>query len=396
MDVTKPKNNSLKTGALSGARLSRPVTESLPLRGFKTELDLNNKQAGLCSRYCRASAWIFNLGLRSRKHEYLLSGKSSSLYDQQRQLTQLKKETKFRLLENIPSALCEYALRDVDDAYKNFFRRVKQGKKPGFPRFKSAKNPKQSYKLRGKIKVESDRIKLPVIGWLKMKERDYLPCDGSKIVSATVSTRAGRWFVSVIAEVADMKRKSGEEVIGIDMGLKAFVALSDGKMIKAPKPLGANLKKLRRLQRHFSRQTKGGKNWRKTKENIGRLHYRIANIRSNFIHSLTDYLVKTYGGFVVEDLNVAGMIKNRHLARHIADVGWSEFTRQLEYKSEDAGIAVVKADRWYPSTKRCSQCGHVKDEMKMSQRTYECDECDLILDRDVNAARNLANYRTRM
>lgn len=211
-------------------------------------------------------------------------------------------------------------------------------------------------------------------------------------MSATVSTKAGHWFISVIAEVPEIKRASGEEIIGIDMGLKAYVTLSDGKMIKAPKPLGANLKKLRRLQRHFSRQTKGGKNWVKTKLEIGRLHYRIGNIRSNFIHGLTDYLVKTYGGFVIEDLNISGMIKNKHLARHITDVGWFEFARQLEYKCKDAGIAVVKADRWYPSTKRCSQCGNKKDEMKLSERTYHCDVCGLNLDRDVNAARNLADY----
>jgi putative transposase len=192
--------------------------------------------------------------------------------------------------------------------------------------------------------------------------------------------------------VPEIKRESAEEIIGIDMGLKSFITLSDGKMIKAPKPLGANLKKLRRLQRHFSRQKKGGENWNDTKVKIGRMHYRISNVRKNFIHSLTDYLVRTYGGFVIEDLNIAGMIKNKHLSRHIADVGWFEFTRQLEYKCKDAGIALVRANTWYPSTKRYSQCGHVKEEMKLSERIYRCEICGLILDRDINAARNLANY----
>ena len=351
------------------------------LRAYKTEFDPNNVQRTLLAKHAGAARFTWNWALNRRIEEYKLTGKSSNAIEQHRQLNSLK-PTDFPWMYEVSKCAPQEALRDLDKAFRNFF-----AKRAKHPRFKSKKHGLGGFRLTGSITIETDRIKLPRIGWLRLKESNYLPTD-AKINSVTVKERAGRWFVSVQVEEQIAVSESQGPAIGLDLGLKSFVVGSDGSSLEAPKPLLRSLRRLQRLSRQHSRKQKGS-NRRKSAKRLARLHYRIGCQRADFLHKATSELAKTKSVIVVEDLNVGGMLKNHCLARSISDAGWSEFVRQLEYKTAWNGGSVVKAGRFYPSTKTCSACGMVKDAMPLSERTYCCDGCGLVIDRDVNAARNL-------
>lgn len=359
----------------------------LVLRAYKTELDPNNVQRTLLAKHAGAARFTWNWALNRRIEEYKLTGKSSNAIEQHRQLNALK-PTDFPWMYEVSKCAPQEALRDLDKAFRNFF-----AKRAKHPRFKSKKRGLGGFRLTGSIAVEAGRIKLPRIGWLRLKESDYLPTD-AKINSVTVKERAGRWFVSVQVEEQIAVSENQGPAIGLDLGLKSFVVGSDGSSLEAPKPLLRSLRRLQRLSRQHSRKQKGSMNRSKSAKRLAKLHYRIGCQRADFLHKATSELAKTKSVIVVEDLNVGGMLKNRCLARSISDAGWSEFVRQLEYKSAWNGGRVVKAGRFFPSTKTCSACGMVKDEMPLSERTYCCDGCGLVIDRDVNAARNLLSLST--
>ena len=206
----------------------------------------------------------------------------------------------------------------------------------------------------------------------------------------TVSREADRWLASVMVDTPDIHRvEQPEEAVGVDFGITTLARLSQGEPIAGPKAHTALLKRLRRTGRALSRKQRGSKNAAKAKRRFARLHVRIANVRKDATHKATTKLAKTYRRIGVEDLNVRGMVRNRHLARSIMDGGFFEFRRQLEYKARFYGAVVVVADRWFPSSKTCSCCGSVKAELALSQRMFCCDSCGFEGDRDLNAARNL-------
>jgi putative transposase len=377
------------------------------VRGYKTELDLNDRQRTACAKHAGAARYAYNWGLRRKIDAYEATGKSPTAIDLHRELNALKK-TELAWMYEVSKCAPQEALRNLDQAFANFLRRVglkKQGKlngPVGFPRFKSRKVGLGSFRLTGSIHVFEDSVQLPRLGRLRLKERGYLPVSGVKILSATVSEQAGRWFVSVQVEeeVADPTSARGEP-IGVDLGVKMLATQSDGTTYENPRALDGVQRKLRRLQRKLARQQKGSRNREKTRRRIARLHYRIANVRRDALHKATSGIVaKTKPDterprtVVLESLNVNGMLQNHRLARAIADVGMSEFGRQVQYKAAWGGCEVMEADRWYPSSKRCSGCGEIKDELDLSEREYECDWCGLAIDRDLNAARNLAQLAT--
>ena len=373
------------------------------VRGYKTELDLNDRQRTACAKHAGAARYAYNWGLRRKIDVYEATGKSPTAMDLHRELNALKK-TELAWMYEVSKCAPQEALRDLDRAFAHFFRRVglkQQGKLKGpvgFPRFKSRKAGLGSFRLTGSIHVFEDSIQLPRLGRLRLKERGYLPTSGVRILSATVSERAGRWFVSVqVEEEVPEPRPGRGEPLGVDLGVKTLATCSDRICYENPKALEGAQKKLRRLQRKLARQQKGSRNREKTRRRIACLHYRIANLRRDTLHKATsDILARTKPdsqrprAVVLEDLNVSGMLCNHHLARAIADVGMHEFGRQVRYKATWSGSEVVVADRWYPSSKRCSACGQIKDQLALSERVYECDCCGLVLDRDLNAARNLA------
>jgi putative transposase len=283
------------------------------------------------------------------------------------------------------------ALRDLDAAFRNFF----EGR-AGFPRFKTRKRGAGSFTLTGDIGVRPDRVRLPRIGWVRLKERGYVPSKKAHINSATVSERAGRWFVS-ISVMEDVGSAEGPApvqgpVIGVDRGIERLLVVSDGTSIENPKAALRYGRKLKHLQRSLSRKKKGSANRRKAIEALRRVHYSTANVRRDAINKATTTLAKTKSVIVVEDLGVRNMMANHRLPGSIADAAIGEVVRQLEYKTAWYGSSLVKADRWYPSTKRCSGCGYAKGQMSLSERTYRCDVCGLTIDRDLNAARNLEQW----
>jgi len=373
------------------------------MRGYKTELDLNNRQRTHCLQHAGAARFSYNWGLVRRKAVYEATGQRLTAIDLHKELNRLKK-TDYPWMYEVSKCAPQEALRDLDRAYANFFRRVKlkqAGKlsgKVGYPRFKSKKRGVGSFRLTGVIRVFDGHVQLPRLGRLKLKECGYLPTGDVHILSATVSEKAGRWFVSVQVEeeIPDPEPAQGAPV-GVDLGITTLATCSNGAVYENPKALHQAQKKLRRLQRRFSRQQKGSRNREKTRRKIACLHFRIANIRRDALHKATSGIVaktkppalRPYA-VVLEDLNVNGMLKNRCLARAISDVGMHEFRRQISYKTQWSGSEIALADPWYPSSKMCSRCGQVKQALQLSERTYRCEDCGLVIDRDLNAAQHLA------
>jgi putative transposase len=368
-------------------------------RAFKTELDLNNTQKTACARHAGAARFAYNWGLARKIEAYQIEEKVPTAIDLHRQLNVLKK-SELAWMYEVSKCAPQEALRNLDQAYANFFRRVKEkkaGKKiqAGFPKFKSKKNGSGSFRLTGAIHIFENAIQLPRLRRLRLKERGYLPVEGVHILSATVRERAGRWFVSVQVEMDKPKPLvTAKQVAGVDLGVLALATVSDGTRIENPRALKGKLRKIKRLQRIVSRRKRGSANRQKAVRQLAKAHLRVANVRNNALHQATSLLAKTKSAVVLEDLNVSGMMKNHHLAQAIADVGFHEFKRQLVYKGEWSGCKIILAPRFYPSTKRCSHCGHIQVEMDLSVRVYTCDFCGLTIDRDLNAAINLEQLTT--
>jgi len=362
-------------------------------RGYKTEIDPNNKQKTLLAKNAGAARFAYNWALNVKQEAFTNRDKIPNAIELHRNLVELK-QTDFPWMYECSKCSPQEALRNLDLAFANFFRRCKQKKgKKGFPRFKSKKNGLGSFRLYKNIKIFERYIQLPKIGKVKLKERNYLPQE-VKIINATVSEKAGRWFVSILVEQEQTIITKPQNIIGLDLGIKTLATCSNGQIFDNPRALKKNLNKLQRLSRWMSRRVKGGQNRKKARKKLAALHYRIACIRKDCLHKLTTYLTKTKSKIVLEDLNVSGMMKNRHLSRAIADIGLFEARRQLEYKGRWYNCEIEVVDRFYPSSKICSRCGQIKKDLALSERTYKCDGCDLEIDRDLNAAVNLLEYST--
>ena len=228
---------------------------------------------------------------------------------------------------------------------------------------------------------------MPRLGRLRLKKRDYLPTTAT-IRSATVSEQAGHWYVSVLVEQAHSIPVNRGPVVGVDLGVKTLATLSDGTTEPNPRHLRSCLKQLKRLQRAVTRKPKGSRNRTKAVRRLATLHRRIAHQRANTLHHLTSRLAKTKSVVVIEDLYVSGMLKNHHLAQAIGDVGFGELRRQLTYKAAWYGCQAILASRWEPSSKTCSGCGWVDEDLTLADRSFRCEQCGQVLDRDLNAAIN--------
>ena len=361
------------------------------IRAYKTKLDPTSKQRTYFVACAGVSRFVYNWALADRKALFESGGKPN-MYEQKRRFTALKKE-QFPWIDQYPYEISESSFENLDAAYLNFFRRVKEGKeKAGFPKFKSRHSSSLSFRLRRNIVVDAGKIRLQRIGWVRLAEKDYIPAGRCKILSATVSESAGDWFVSVNVEMSIPEQTPTSSTIGVDMGIKSLAVCSDGKTFDNPKTLDKYSKRLARLQRELSRRVKGSNNRLKTKAKIAKLHRKIADTRKHTLHNISRYVTANTMPkiVVIEDLNVKGMIANRKLSKAIADSAMGELRRQIEYKAAWNNIEVKTADRFYPSSKTCSNCGNIKIELSLSERTYTCAGCGLTIDRDLNAALNLA------
>ena len=356
----------------------------------------NAAQRELAERTFGCCRWVYNRCLETRKAEYEKTGKSPSVYQLQKLVTAWKR-TDAPWLAEVDSHALQQAAVNLGRAFDGFFRRCRAGGKPGYPRFKSKRDTRQSYRTNWGISVPDARhIKLPKLGLVKA--RISRPVKG-RIVSATIKrVPSGKYFCVLGVEDAPVEEwpEARTPVMGVDAGVKDLATRSDGIKIANPKALAKGERKLAREQRRLSRKRKGSASRRKQKRKVARIHERIANQRKDAIHKATTEAVRESQAIAVEDLNVRGMEKSRRLAKSVADASMSEMARQLEYKCAWHGRRFVKVSRWYPSSKMCSCCGHVLEELPLSVRAWTCPVCGASHDRDLNAAVNIAREGARL
>ena len=271
----------------------------------------------------------------------------------------------------------------------------RKGRRVGFPKFKSKSKttPRFAYTAGGFGLIEGDpkTLRLPKIGRVHCMENVANRVGDGRVLRMTISQHAGRWYASLTVERDDKPVANPPKggAVGVDLGVKTLATLSDGTVVENPRYLRKSERKLKKAQRALSRKTKGSNRRAKAKVKVACIHARVANQRLDGLHKLTTRLAKQYSDISIEDLNVAGMVKNHNLAKHIADAALGEFRRQLEYKTARSGAVLCVVDRWYRSSKTCSGCGEVKAKLSLSERTYRCESCGLVLDRDLNAAINI-------
>ncbi len=359
----------------------------------KIALSPNKAQATHFRKATGTARFAWNWALATWKAQYEASHKPSEAA-LRRHLNAIKRDA-FPWMLEVTKAAPQQAIKNLGQAYKRFFQGISK-----YPRFKKkgihdrfrADNGPPSQGADA-VQVYGKWVKLPRVGWVKMRESIRF---NGQIVSAVVSRKADRWFVSFQIDTHDIQPidRENQTVVGVDLGVKALATTSDGEVFNGPKALNKNLRKLKRLQRRLSRKQRGSNNREKAKRKLARLHARIANIRKDALHKLTRKLVRDYAVIGIEDLNVSGMQSNRKLARHVADVGMYEFRRQLNYKADWYGAQVAAVDRWFPSSKLCAQCDTINQTLTLQERTWTC-SCGAFHDRDRNAATNLAKEALR-
>jgi len=347
------------------------------------------KQEQYFRQACGTSRFAYNWGLEEWQKQYKAGNKPTAF--KIKNIFNAIKPASFPWVFNVTKCAPEQAFANLGSAFKRFFNGQSQ-----YPKFKKKGERDSFYLSNDQFKVFENQVRIPKLGWVKLTES--LRFSG-KILSATVTLAADKWFISfqVQMEKSPLKVSQNQaDVVGVDLGIKNLATLSNGLIIEGSKPLKKLSRKLGRMQRHLAKCTKSSKRYLRQKMKIARLHYHIRCIRQEGLHKLTHHLCQDFKVICLEDLNVKGMIKNHKLAKAISDTGFYEFKRQLEYKSTLFGNWVSIVDRWFPSSKTCSNCGHKKRELKLSQRVYHCERCDFKIDRDLNAAINIEREGIRL
>ena len=346
------------------------------------------QQAFGCARF------IYNWGLDKKTKAWTNEHKSISYFELAKELTELKQTEEHKWLKDVPNECLQQSLRNLDNAYTQFFKAKK-----GFPKFKSRKHSKDVAKFIAAVHFDFDKwkVKIPKCGWVKLCKNKTFDLSSSKIGTLTVHRdKCGDYWCTIVVEdntSQKSKTKISEETsVGIDLGIKDYAILSDGTKYSNPKYYENDRLKLKVLQQKFSRTQSGSNRHQVMRLKVARQYRKITNSRIDFLHKLSTDLIRRYDTICLENLNVEGMMKNGNLAMAIQSASWSEFVRQLKYKAEWKGKNIVFIGRFEPSSKTCSKCGYVKRDLKLSDREWVCPICGEHHDRDVNAAVNIKRF----
>lgn len=380
------------------------------IKAIKVMLIPNNVQQTKMFQYAGAARFAFNWALAKEKENYEKGGKFISNSELRKEFTRLRNSDEYIWLQRISNDVTKQAIKDACTAYKNFFKGIQR-----YPKFKSKKKsiPK-FYQDNVKIQFSDTHVKFvsfsssrkankQKLNWVRLAEHGRIPTD-AKYMNPRISFDGLNWWISVCVEFSDYKVDLSDEGIGIDLGIKDLAICSDTnkyKNINKSQTVKKLEKRKRRLQRSVSRKYEQNKkkgeycktnNIVKNEKLLLKVNHRLTNIRKNYLNQTTSEIVNRKPRFIcIEDLNVSGMMKNRHLSKAVQNQGFFEFRKQLEYKCNDSGIQLIIADRFYPSSKLCSCCGKIKKNLKLSDRTYRC-ECGNVIDRDFQASLNLRAY----
>lgn len=354
------------------------------LKSYKYKLNPDKEQIVLLNKHFGSIRFIYNYFLNERKKEYETNKNNINYYDNAKSLTELKKNYEYFWLNEINSQSLQYSLKNLETAYKNFFRFEK-----GFPKFKSKKS-KNTFTVPQFVKLINGKLKIP-------KFNNYIDVIlhrtfSGKIKQCTISrTPTNEYFVSILVETEHKKLGKTGKSVGIDLGIKDFAITSEGYKYKNNKYTKTYQTLLKKAQQHLSRKKKDSNRYEKQRLKVAKLHKKIANSRVDNLHKISIDLIRKYDLIVLEDLNIKGMIKNHKLSKHIADASWSKFIELLTYKAKWNDKEIVKINRFFPSSKTCNSCGYIKQNLDLSIREWICPSCNTKLDRDLNASKNILN-----
>jgi putative transposase len=361
------------------------------LKAYKYRIYPTKTQITLIEKHFGSTRFLYNYFLDYRQKEYAKGNKKVGYIITQAELTKLKKLEEYKWLNECGSQSLQMALRDLDSAFTRFFKSL-----GGYPKFKSKKHTHQSFTAPQNIKVANNRVYLPKFtkDGLKVKLHRDIP-ENATLKQATISRQNNQYFISILIDdnISIPKPTKAKNAVGLDMGITHHIITSDGVKYPNNRHYNKSQKKLLKLQRRLSKKQKGSNNRQKAKLRVQKLHTKITNQRKDNLHKISNEITNQYDIICLESLNVKGMVKNHKLAKSIADVAWSEFMRQLEYKANWRGKTIIKIDKWFPSSQICSYCGASTGKKPLNIREFDCPHCKKKnIDRDINAALNIKNY----
>lgn len=368
------------------------------MKAIKVRIYPKKNQSELIEKHFGCNRFVYNWALNQKTEQYKQNGKSLSEAKLMGMLTSLKYEEDKEWLKEVHSQTLQQSIKDLESAFSHFFR-----KNNAFPKFKSRKNPKQSFRFPQGFKIDYDKhyLKLPKIGWVRFKDKFNIQ-NNAEFRNITVSRKNNKYYASIVYDdhktTSKKKNPTKNKTLGIDLGVTNLAVYSDGIKIDNPKHLKQHEQELKEAQQILSRKRKGSKLYERTKLQVGKIHEKVSSTRKDFLHKLTTGLVENQGytSISIEDLAVKDMLQsdenNKHMDRAIGDTGWRMLRTMLEYKCEERGKTLLTIGRWDASSKTCSNCGNVYHELKRNEKEWTCKKCSTHHDRDINAAVNIRDF----